>query len=35
VDHVEALSGLDFFALLEDAEEDRIESITQTDWPIP
>ena len=34
VDHVEQLTGLDFFALLPDSTENRIEHITQTDWPI-
>ncbi len=32
VDHVERLSGLDFFSLLEDQEEDRLELASQ-DWP--
>lgn len=34
VDHVEHLTGLDFFALLPDSIENRIERITQTDWPV-
>lgn len=34
VDHVEQISGLDFFALVVDSLENRIERVTQTNWPI-
>jgi endonuclease G len=34
VDSVEALSGLDFFAALPDTDEDRLEALIATNWPI-
>jgi endonuclease G len=35
VDRVEQLAGLDLFSELPDAEEDRLEALVPTNWPIP
>lgn len=35
VDRVEALAALDFFGALPDAEENRLESLVATQWPVP
>jgi endonuclease G, mitochondrial len=35
VDRVEQLSGLDLFSELPDPEEDRLEALVLTSWPIP
>ena len=35
VDSIEALSGLDFFSLLPDPDEDRLESLVATGWLMP
>ena len=35
VDSIEALSGLDFFSVLPDADEHRLEAAVATQWPIP
>ena len=35
VDRVEKLTGLDFFAVLPDEEEDRLERTPAMNWPIP
>lgn len=34
VDRVEAWSGLDFFSVLPDSEENRLEALTATQWPV-
>lgn len=34
IDRIEELTGLDFFAALPDTEEDRLEGMTATNWPI-
>lgn len=34
VDHVEELSGLEFYPLLPDSTEIRLERLNQTNWPI-
>lgn len=35
VDRVEALAALDLFSALPDAEENRLESLVATQWPVP
>lgn len=35
VDRVEALAALDFFAALPDSEENRLEALMPTQWPVP